>query len=519
MPINPVSAADDIAWDGHTLSLPASWGSRIALDLDGEYFSDVQADAEGRLRVAFPFSPSGHAQLALTPRVARNGSALSETPLGIEIGNPGLRHGCEPIALAAPIDTESLCNIDNAALPGEIAIIVPVYNAPAAVARCLASVLKHTTGNARLIVIDDASTDPAITPLLARHAGLRGIDVLANDRNLGFTATVNRGMEMAGRADVVLLNADTEVGPNWLTGLRRAAHSRDDIATATAVSDNAGAFSVPELEHENAWPPIWSLDQTARALWQNAGHAYPALPTGNGFCMYIRRDVLDAVGVFDAEAFPQGYGEENDFCQRAAAAGYRHVIAGNVFVHHERSLSFGIERREALGRSGMQVLRERWPHYETEVGATLFSYERRVLDWRVRRIHASAETTNLPVPRVFRLAEATDHHTIAGYELWTCIRHGDELVLMRDTQAGAVIVEHASIGTFPTRIFADWLQRHAFELSESAIDGENICAQALTQAANRLGIAHMTRIGSTQSTESRYAAALATIHSFVEAPA
>ncbi len=107
--------------------------------------------------------------------------------------------------------------------------------------------------------------------------------------------------------------------------------------------------------------------------------------------MYIRRAIVDEVGALDEAAFPRGYGEENDFCQRASARGYRHLIAGNVYVRHERSASFGHERRAQLGEAAWPVLRERWPNYERDVGATLFSFERRVLDWRVRRIFASAD--------------------------------------------------------------------------------------------------------------------------------
>ena len=61
--------------------------------------------------------------------------------------------------------------------------------------------LKHTTGPARLVLIDDASPDPAIAPLLARYASRAGIAVLRNERNRGFTATANRGIAEAGRAD------------------------------------------------------------------------------------------------------------------------------------------------------------------------------------------------------------------------------------------------------------------------------------------------------------------------------
>ena len=94
----------------------------------------------------------------------------------------------------------------------EVAIVIPVFNAPAAVAVCLDSVIEHTPTDVRVIVIDDASDDPAITPLLQRHSDRPNWSVLRNPANCGFSATVNRGMHEAGTADVVLLNADTEVG-------------------------------------------------------------------------------------------------------------------------------------------------------------------------------------------------------------------------------------------------------------------------------------------------------------------
>jgi GT2 family glycosyltransferase len=383
-PPTPPSPLREWSWSGHALSMQfdaSLAGATIAIDLDGEFFASAGADADGNAHFAFAFSPSGASSANVMPRRDRGGEALAASPLAI-------RFGGTPSGRVA-------FDVDCAAV--EVAIVIPVYNAPALVERCIESVLAHTTGRARLILIDDASTDPAIEPLLARYASRAGIAVLRNESNRGFTATANRGIAEAGRDDVVLLNADAEVGPNWLTGLRRAVACATDVATVTAVSDNAGAFSVPELERENAWPSAWTFEQAARALWHGAGTAYPELPTGNGFCMYIRRAIVDEIGALDEAAFPHGYGEENDFCQRASARGYRHLIAGNVYVHHERSASFGHERRAKLGEAGMAVLRERWPNYERDVGATLFSFERRVLDWRVRRIFANAEPPQLRV--------------------------------------------------------------------------------------------------------------------------
>ncbi len=497
-------------WDGRVLDVPARFGRRVALDLDGTWFCDIDADAQGRLRTELPFAPGGCRAFTPSVREGRDGALLWSAD----------RNGAAAatFAFADHDDHALLLAVDALPMQAEVAIIVPVYNASAAVRRCLDSVLAQTTGRARLIVIDDASTDPAIAPLLARYAGLRGVELLANAGNLGFTATVNRGIALAGDADVVLLNADTVVGPNWLTGLRRAAHARDDIATATAVSDNAGAFSVPELERENPPPPAWSLEQVARGFWQHAGQTYPMLPTGNGFCMYVRRRTIDAIGVLDAEAFPQGYGEENDFCQRASANGLRHAIAGNVFVHHERSRSFGVARREALGRAGMQVLRERWPNYEADVGATLFSYERRVLDWRVRRLYALANAGHAPRPRILRVEGDRAAHGPAGaaHDTWIGVARAGTLEVTGSGRREATPPLRIALDA---TVVAHFLERHAIELVDLVDAAAAAPAALFADAARRLGIAVADSATVASSREAGYTVAFDSTRSFPDTPA
>ncbi|MGH8121886.1 MAG: glycosyltransferase family 2 protein, partial [Rudaea sp.] len=236
---------------------------------------------------------------------------------------------------------------------------------------------------------------------------------------------------LAGDADVVLLNSDTEVGPRWLSALKLAAYADDSVGTVTAVSDNAGAFSVPELEHYCPIPARWELLQAQRAVLQQAGLRYPQLPTGNGFCMYIKRAVLARIGAMDEVAFPVGFGEENDFCQRAERAGYRNIIAGNVLVHHQRSASFGDARRAELGAHGMQVLRERYPDYENEIAATLHSFARRALDYRIRRAYADGDRGYAaPAPRP-RLLIAADDGDARAQRLLAALEHRHEGFLLR----------------------------------------------------------------------------------------
>ncbi len=483
-----------IDWDGRTLRItaPGIVSDRITIDVDGFFFDEQMLDSELCARFRFPFSPSGNEQWNVLPRTGRDGSALLDAPVSLYRNHPDVFAAIEPPALTSLREGDWLLPYATDAMASEVVVVIPVYNAAVAAQACIESVLRHTHGNWRLIVIDDASPDPEILPLLARYSGRDGISVVRNEANLGFTATANRGIRAAGNADVVLLNADTVVGEHWLTGLRRAAHARADIASVTAVSDNAGAFSVPELERENPWPQDWEHVDAARALWHDAGLAYPLLPTGNGFCMYLHRRVIDAVGMLDEAAFPQGYGEENDWSQCAEAAGFVHVIAGNVLVRHLRTQSFGVERREALGRAGMAVLRERWPNYERAVGATLFSFERRVLDWRVRRCYAAKSK---PSPRVLRLVDTLPASPVSlGGDIWMAAINDGDVVLSRARDDRWIEVERrpAWIRDFAAsslrhrQVIWEWMQRHGFDAVE--IVAADAHPRGIDQLAQSLGL-------------------------------
>lgn len=252
-----------------------------------------------------------------------------------------------------------------------VTIIVPVYNALEDVRRCVRSLLRNTTTEATLCLIDDASTDEATSEQLREYARIGNVELLTNDSNLGFTATVNRGLAQV-TGDVVLLNSDTIVGPRWLENIRFAAYSDGAVGTVTAISDNAGAFSFPVAGHQNPVPAGLSGDDIARLVFQNSGRAYPSVPTGNGFCLYIKQAVLKRVGSLDAEKFPRGYGEENDFCMRSAAAGFSHLIDDATYVFHREGASFG-ESRNGLMKAGRRRVSELYPQYDGLVAAAFSS--------------------------------------------------------------------------------------------------------------------------------------------------
>ncbi|MDX1016515.1 glycosyltransferase [Sinorhizobium medicae] len=247
-------------------------------------------------------------------------------------------------------------------ISAEVVIIVPVFNAPDCVDRCLSSIKANTNVAHRLIVIDDGSTDPAIETLLHVSSWPSNVEIVRHSENRGYTQSINEGIGLAGRSDVILLNSDTEVPPRWVQNLVAAANSSEEIGTVTALSDNAGAFSAPVANRPNDLPTGAPFDRIARAITQDSRRRYPRVPTGNGFCLYIKRACLDDVGHFDAQKFPRGYGEENDFCLRASARGWAHIIDDATYVRHARSASFGLER-ESLVRQGLTLVCETFPRY------------------------------------------------------------------------------------------------------------------------------------------------------------
>ncbi|CAH9014898.1 glycosyltransferase [Candidatus Nitrosacidococcus sp. I8] len=247
-----------------------------------------------------------------------------------------------------------------------IDVIIPVYNAYDQLLACLESVWHHTEEkDYRLILIDDKSTDPRIQSLFQelKVKNKPNILLLENPENKGFVATVNYGMGSSTR-DVILLNSDTIVTPKWLDKLKKCADSDPRIGTITPFSNNGEICSFPQFCQENTVPE--NLDLLVQAMEIAPLPHSLDIPTGVGFCLYIRRHLLDKIGLFDEETFGRGYGEENDFCMRAVARGYRNVLCPDAYVAHVGSSSFG-EEKKALAEKQMAALLKKHPSYLSQV--------------------------------------------------------------------------------------------------------------------------------------------------------
>lgn len=253
---------------------------------------------------------------------------------------------------------------------GTVDVIVPVYKGLFDTQRCVTSAL-HSVNHTpmRMVIINDCSPDPEVTRWLREIAKQDSrITLLENEVNLGFVGTVNRGMSFGPANDVVLLNSDTEVANDWLDRLRRAAYCDARGGTVTPFSNNATICSYPKFCEENTLPEGYDTARLDHLFAQANPGEVVDVPTGVGFCMYIRRDCLDQVGLFDVANFGRGYGEENDFCRRAAGAGWRNLHALDTFVLHAGGVSFGNEKNERV-MAAMQTLARLYPDYEPMVHA------------------------------------------------------------------------------------------------------------------------------------------------------
>ena len=370
------------------------FGSPAVLEvyLDGIFYVQIKADIQrkdllghnlGSGRNGFEFSlpkpPEKKARYQVAIFFKNTNISLRKSPISIEYD----REKIEPPQINR---FSSLSKFNyQAQIKRQITIVIPVYNAYDEVQECIKSVFRNTSIPARLLIINDGSPDERIAPLLEWADTFPNVEVLTNNPNQGYTRTINRGIRHAENDDIILLNSDTVVGPHWLQNIKIAAYQDIDIGTVTAVSDNSGAFSIPNVGCVNERPAWLERDELVRLFYQNSNLIYPQTPTGSGFCIYIRRELFEHIGLFDEEAFPRGYGEENDFCMRAMHAGWKQVVDERTLVYHVRSASFK-EEKETLYRSGRTVVDRRYPEYKEVATGFVHSVEMNNMRYAARKL-------------------------------------------------------------------------------------------------------------------------------------
>lgn len=246
-----------------------------------------------------------------------------------------------------------------------ITVIVPIYESAVDTAECLMSVLEaQNKRNCSFIFVNDNTPNSVIQRFLntLEKKNPPHVTLLKNTENKGFSRSINLGIIAAGRNDVILLNADTVVQDGWIDRLARAAESDASIGTVTPFSNNGEVAGFPYLCRAVPVPDKSIAARIQKKADENDIHVPVAIPVAVGFCMYIRRECLDDVGLFDADTWGRGYGEEVDFCLQASFLGWKHVLAPDVFVIHRGEASFGEEKKRRILES-QEKIKERYPFY------------------------------------------------------------------------------------------------------------------------------------------------------------
>ncbi len=305
---------------------------------------------------------------------------------GLNATDIDLREGTLVASLELILDDEVACTVTptipmrsgspprwetpSADVEPVIHVIVPVYEDFEATRNCLDALNRVSASlPRRLIVVDDASPSAPLRAYLDGAAAKGDFELIRNEANLGFACSVNAALARCGPGDILLVNADALLPDGAIERLREAAHAAPDIGTVTPFSNNGEFTSYPVPLKANPLPSeaeITALNSKAR--FANGGLVID-MPNGIGFCLYIRRDCLDAVGPLP-EVYAQGYYEDVEFCLRASERGFRNVCAPGIFVGHAGSKSFGARKRALVVRNSA-LLEERFPSHPLEVAAFL----------------------------------------------------------------------------------------------------------------------------------------------------
>ncbi|NUM88239.1 MAG: glycosyltransferase, partial [Bdellovibrionales bacterium] len=250
----------------------------------------------------------------------------------------------------------------------DVSVVVLTYNQWRHTELCLRSLalaVRHFRGKAEVILVDNASQDETVRE--ARK--IRGLRVIANGENLGFAAGNNVGVREARGRDVILLNNDTVVPPEFLE--RMASHARRlPRLGVLGPSTNTESY---QAHWGASYQDTAGLFRWNRELHGKFRDRVDFVEKVSGFCFYLPRNTIEKVGLLDP-GYGRGYFEDDDYCLRAMRAGLVNACAKDVYVHHFGSISF----------EGARLNRQRY--LENALKLFVLKWGKTGLDY-VRRIH------------------------------------------------------------------------------------------------------------------------------------
>ncbi len=219
-------------------------------------------------------------------------------------------------------------------------IIIPVWNGMSSLPGCLGSVAALQGEEIEIIAIDNGSQDGSGAYIAATFPQVK---LICNEQNLGFGAACNQGMALAAGDLLVLLNQDTQLAPDWLVEIHKAAATPGVGIVGCKIYYEDGVT----LQHAGAWVewPLgivhhYGVGEVDTGQWNTLG----PVEIVTFAAVAIHRQVVERVGLFDL-GFGLGYYEDVDYCVRAREASFEILYTPRATLRHQESSSLGKSER------------------------------------------------------------------------------------------------------------------------------------------------------------------------------
>jgi GT2 family glycosyltransferase len=250
-----------------------------------------------------------------------------------------------------------------------VTIIIPVYKDWASLEKCISSLQKFVDRRHTVLIINDLSSEAEKLEknILASIDGFTNFSYFRNNQNIGFLKTCNRGVYELDETtnDILLLNSDTEVTEGFLEEMLDILYLHEKHGIVCPRSNNATILSIPFNYEGNRNQIIYKSYDYFNTL-KNYLPRFTTIPAGDGFCMLIRRSLINNFGLFD-NIYDKGYNGVNDFCSRINRFGYSAVMANHAFVYHFASRSFSPEEIKRQNEKNEKILQDSYPEYSFAV--------------------------------------------------------------------------------------------------------------------------------------------------------
>lgn len=240
----------------------------------------------------------------------------------------------------------------------KVSIIMLTFNQLADTRQCVESLVRYTPGDYELIFVDNGSVDETRAYLEDLKGAHDNVRLIINQENVGFSKANNQGMRIATGEYLLLLNNDVILTAGWLERLLACIDSDPFVGVVGPSTNHAVGQQVIYADMEFDHSQIQKF--ACLNAMKNPGYWFEVHRI-IGFCMLIKREVIERIGMLDERFGPGGF-EDYDFCLRVKQGGYRIMIAGEVFVYHIGGRGYSTNNLDynKLRQKNVQIFIDKW---------------------------------------------------------------------------------------------------------------------------------------------------------------